>query len=241
MEELDALVRRADEDRWLASRFAPPVVRRRLIAVYTVNHEIARTPETVREATLGDIRLAWWREAIEEVFAGKRPRSHPALAALHAAHEETSMPQSAWERLIDARRADLEPAPFTTRAQLEAYIDATAGGVMRVAAACCAPNATEHEALIARLAQRWGVSGILRSEQFWRGRGRDLIPADTSREELLAALRTCSAENVPAQLFPSLGYAALLPTYLRRDGVRSEAPLLQRQFRLVVSSATGRV
>ena len=241
MEELDALVRRADEDRWLASRFAASAVRQCLIAVYAVNHEIARTPETVREATLGDIRLAWWREAIDEVFAGKAPRTHPALVALQAAHQETSMPQSVWERLVDARRADLEPTPFATRAQLQAYIDATAGGVMRLAAACCAPDAAEHEALIARLAQRWGVAGILRSERFWRARGRNLIPAETSREDLLAALRAGSSESAPAQLFPALGYAALLPTYLRRGGMRSEAPLLERQLRLVVSSATGRV
>lgn len=240
-DDLDTLVRRVDEDRWLASRFAAPTVRRRLIAVYAVNHEIARTAETVREATLGDIRLAWWREAIEEVLAGKAPRIHPALVTLQAAQCETPMPPAVWERLIDARRADLEPTPFATRVELEAYIDATAGSVMRLAAACCATDATEHEALIARLAQRWGVAGILRSEHFWRARGRGLIPADTSRDELRAALRTGARQAVPAQLFPALSYAALVPAYVRTEGVRSDAPLLERQFRLVASSATGRV
>ena len=240
MEDLDAFVRRVDVDRWLASRFASAEVRRRLIAVYAVNHEIARTPETVREAALGDIRLAWWREAIAEVFAGDAPRAHPALVALEAAHRETPMPLAVWERLIDARRADLELRPFATRTELESYVDATAGGVMRLAAACCGVSGAD-EALIANLARRWGVAGILRSETFWRSRGRNLVPADTSTGALLAALKNLAKQIVPAQLFPALGYVALLPAYIRAGGVRSEAPLLERQLRLVAGSATGRV
>ena len=35
-EPLDDLVRRTDEDRWLSSRFAPPPVRKHLIALYAV-------------------------------------------------------------------------------------------------------------------------------------------------------------------------------------------------------------
>ncbi|MBC8107455.1 MAG: squalene/phytoene synthase family protein, partial [Anaerolineae bacterium] len=64
--DLGTLVRRVDEDRWLASRFAPAPVRERLIALYAVNYEIARLSETVREAPLGDIRLEWWRSALSE-------------------------------------------------------------------------------------------------------------------------------------------------------------------------------
>ena len=66
-EALDDLVRRVDEDRWLASRFAPADVRARLIALYAVNYEIARTAEVVREPGVGDIRLAWWRDALAEI------------------------------------------------------------------------------------------------------------------------------------------------------------------------------
>jgi hypothetical protein len=40
VDDLDTLVRRVEEDRWLAARFAPPLVRERLIAIYAVNYEI---------------------------------------------------------------------------------------------------------------------------------------------------------------------------------------------------------
>ena len=57
MADLDADVRRHDEDRWLASRFAPADVRARLIAIYALNYEIARTAEVVSTPALVEIRL----------------------------------------------------------------------------------------------------------------------------------------------------------------------------------------
>jgi 15-cis-phytoene synthase len=73
MNDLDRLVRRVDEDRWLALRFAPEEVRARLIALYAVNYEIARTAEIVSEPALGDIRLEWWRSALEQMAEGSAP------------------------------------------------------------------------------------------------------------------------------------------------------------------------
>src|SRR5215475_5076637 len=109
---LDAEVRRVDEDRWLASRFAPADVRARLIAIYALNHEIARTADVVTQAAIGDIRLQWWREALAEVFEGKPVRAHPVLAAIAQAHRETPLPRTALDTLIAARGRDLDASPF---------------------------------------------------------------------------------------------------------------------------------
>ena len=106
MDDLDSqLVRRTDEDRWLASRFAPADVRADLIALYALNYEVARTVEVVSQPTLGDIRLAWWREAIAEIY--ERP-STPARASrcrCAGAQPQTLAPPEALEDLIAAPRA----------------------------------------------------------------------------------------------------------------------------------------
>ena len=72
MESLDALVRRVDEDRWLAARFAPRLVRERLTALYALNHEIARAAEGASNPTLGEMRLLWWRDAIAEIHSRRQ-------------------------------------------------------------------------------------------------------------------------------------------------------------------------
>ncbi|HEY3889926.1 MAG TPA: squalene/phytoene synthase family protein, partial [Caulobacteraceae bacterium] len=82
MDDLDGTIRQADPDRWLASRFvADPVARADLIALYAFNHELARATEVAHEPLMQEIRLTWWREALDEVFAGRPPRRHPVVEA----------------------------------------------------------------------------------------------------------------------------------------------------------------
>jgi phytoene synthase len=245
--ELNSLVRRVDEDRWLASRFAPADVRARLIALYAVNHEIARTAEVVTQPALGALRLAWWREALAEIAAGKPPRAHPALQAYASAAPDMPSALRYWELVLDARACDLEAAPFSVWADLEAYIDNTAGNVMRMALTVCGDDQTPAE-LVRVAARAWGYMGLVRSAPGWGARGRSALPREGGSIESMverAHAAHQSARNLgplSAVAFPAMGYVALIPGYLRalRHG-RIERPLLQRQLRLIAASATGRV
>lgn len=248
-EDLDTLVRRVDEDRWLATRFAPPNVRARLIALYAVNYEIARIPETVRERGLGEIKLEWWREAIDEIFDGGAPRAHPALVALKQVIEEAPLRRDRFHNMIDARKLDFEAKPFKVATDYTDYISGTAGSLMRLAIEACGVviEAGPIEGFAGAAAFRWGVCGLLRAEPVWRARGRDLShpgrPAPTWApfEGLKKGgiIQRRLSRKLPESVFPAVGYAALVPAYLGRTHVRQTAPLFERQLRLVVASATG--
>jgi 15-cis-phytoene synthase len=231
---LDQQVRRVDEDRWLASRFAPADVRARLIALYALNDEIARTTEVVKQAILADIRLAWWREAIAEIYQGNPVRAHPVLEAFAAARGD--WPQAAFEALIEARAHDLGGAPSDTVVALEDYIDATAGSVMRLALQAC--GVVGAESFVAEAAKAWGLTVWLRA-------GRPLPSGETqasvnARARARYEAARVLAKDLPAEAFPAIGYVALVPGYLRTiaRGER-ERPLLLRQLRLVAAAATG--
>ncbi|MEZ5960750.1 MAG: squalene/phytoene synthase family protein [Hyphomonadaceae bacterium] len=245
-EDLDTLVRRVDEDRWLASRFAPADVRRRLIALYAVNYEIARTSETVREPGLGDVRLEWWRSALEEIHQGRGTRSHPALDAYARAHAQTPFSFGLIEALIAARRTDWEPRPFATRAAFDDYVAATAGGLMRLAIeACGAVNADEAtDRFVTRAGWLWGATGLLRAEAVLRTRGREVLPLAADRLARDAAEKFRDLKMAPgprSDVFPAVGYVALVPGYLRAlSQGQTNTPLLMRQLKLVAASATGR-
>lgn len=239
---LDADVRRHDEDRWLASRFAPADVRTRLIAIYALNHEIARTADVVSQAAIGDIRLAWWREALAEIAAGKLPRAHPLLQAI--APRDVGSPL--WERLIEARGKDLDTAPFATWSELEDYVDATAGSLMRLAISACGVDPSAHAPLVQAAAKAWGYVGLLRAEPHWRAKGRALMPrAGGALDDLVAHAERATAaariDVIPSALFPAVGYVALTPGYLRAHlRQRPAPPLLLRQLKLIAAAATGR-
>ena len=64
--EFDGRLKRTDENRWLATRYAPPEARERLVAIYLLHQELSRALHT-KEAMLGKIRIQWWRETVEQI------------------------------------------------------------------------------------------------------------------------------------------------------------------------------
>lgn len=242
---LDVLVRRVDEDRWLASRFAPAGRRDGLTALYALNYEIARTVETVTQDDLGRIRLAWWREAVAEMYENKSIRAHPALAAYGPLAREAELPRALLDALIGAHEKDFEAEPFATWDELDAYVDATAGNVIRLALAVCGGV----EDGLARAGGRaWGYTGLLRAAPFWQARGRSFLPPGASLDELRTRAKRAHGEarplvqKLPPAGFPAVGYLAFVPMYLRglARGERG-VPLWKRQWRSVFASATGGV
>ena len=74
-DDFDARLKRTDEDRWLATRYADEAGRQRLVAIYLMNNELQRALQA-REAMLGKIRVQWWRETLEQVGGAGPVRRH---------------------------------------------------------------------------------------------------------------------------------------------------------------------
>ncbi|MDP3739056.1 MAG: hypothetical protein Q8R02_16805 [Hyphomonadaceae bacterium] len=74
-EELDARLKRTDENRWLATRYAPAAGRELLVAIYLFYQELQRAL-SAKEAMLGKIRIQWWRETLEQVGGKGALRRH---------------------------------------------------------------------------------------------------------------------------------------------------------------------
>jgi len=73
--EFDARLRRTDENRWLATRYAPAQARERLVAIYLLHQELARALQA-KEAMLGKIRIQWWRETLAQIGGSAPLRRH---------------------------------------------------------------------------------------------------------------------------------------------------------------------
>lgn len=122
MDDLDERVRRADPDRWLASRFiGDEAARADVIALYAFDDELSRIAAAVTEPLMGEIRLTWWSEAIDEIFEGRPVRRHPVTLALAQAVGRRKLARQPFDAMIDARFDNLAARPL--------------GPVMRIAAA----------------------------------------------------------------------------------------------------------
>src|SRR5690348_14103782 len=117
-----ALVRMEDRDRYLSALFAPADKRKHLFALYALNIEIARIPELVREPAMGEIRLQWWRDALDGIAAGDVARN-PVANALLDTMKRFNLSRGLVFELIDARTFDFYGEPMGSLARLETYLD----------------------------------------------------------------------------------------------------------------------
>src|SRR5439155_22259273 len=101
---LDDQVRRADPDRWLATRFiADTRARADVIALYAYDLELARAPRSASNTLTAEIRLTWWREVLDQIYGGQPVRRHPVAQALADVVARHRLPRAPLEAMIDAR------------------------------------------------------------------------------------------------------------------------------------------
>jgi phytoene synthase len=194
----ESLVRRQDYDRYIAALFAPEAVRPDLFALYAFNYEIAKIAETVKNPVAGQIRLQWWRERIDEIYAGAPGRTE-LLTALGSAVARHRLDRSLIDDLIDAREFDLDRAPFADLPQLEAYADATSGNLMRLAARVLGAGETlDENAGEAGIA--YSVTGLMRALPFHAGRAHIAMPADE-----MARAGVAPDELLRGRMLPQIG------------------------------------
>ncbi|MDQ0463821.1 phytoene synthase [Caulobacter ginsengisoli] len=234
LEDIDAIVRRADPDRWLASRFvADPAARADVLALYAFNQELARIPFAVSDPLMGEIRLTWWREAMDEIALGRPPRRHPVVLAVAA----SSLPPQALADLTEARDADLETEPFADREAVLAYLDATVGAVTALAARRLDP--ASDAAHVVSAARAYGLAALWRLKQTGhRCRLPQAWSGQDIRLEVDGALAAARAEVGP---LPVAAFPAVAPAALARASMAGEPGALVKRLRLTLAVATGRL
>jgi NADH dehydrogenase [ubiquinone] 1 alpha subcomplex assembly factor 6 len=192
-------VRRQDRDRYLTVLFAPADRREDLFALYAFNLEVAKTAEMVSEAMLGQIRLQWWREAIEEIYRG-RPRHHAVAEPLARAVSRRGLPRAPFDRLIDAREADLMGEPPPDLAALETYAEGTAAGLFALALGVLGSPADQGPTAEAahHLGLAWAITGLTRSVPFHARQKRSYLPVELTRQSGLDPAELFALRASPA-------------------------------------------
>ncbi|MDE2014326.1 MAG: squalene/phytoene synthase family protein [Alphaproteobacteria bacterium] len=177
-------VRRHDANRYLSALFAPADRRPLLFALYAFNYEIARVGEVAHEPMIGAIRLEWWREVAEGARDGL-PRTHSAAIGLAELFARCAVPLDLFEALVSAREQDAASESFATLEALEAYADATSGGLMRIAARVLGAGDTlDRHARTLGIA--YALAGLARAIPFHAMRGKLSLPLDMVRAEGLS-------------------------------------------------------
>lgn len=174
--------RRQDRDRFLCTLFAPEEVREGLFTLLAFNAEIARSREMVREALLGEIRLQWWRDAIERIYSQPDGdfADHQIVAELAKVVKHYGLSRELFDQLIDARSRDMIDEPPKDEAELRSYAFGTAAtlnALLLEVSRSSEGGATEAERqAVEHIGVAWSLTGILRASSILAKYKRVYIP-----------------------------------------------------------------
>jgi phytoene synthase len=230
-----AAARAGEPDRYLAALLAPPAQRHALLALAAFAAELARIPLlVVREPAMGEIRLQWWRDALE-LPQGLRT-GHAVADAVRAAAQTHHLPAALLEGLTEARATQLSSDPLPNEEALHAYLWKTEGALFALSARVLglAENA-ETEAACRASGHAYGLARLLLDLPRSLAQGRiplaqtHLAAAGIAAQELLAgeggAKLASLVHALQAQIRGSLATARQFATRLPRPGRVAFLPL----------------
>lgn len=184
-------VRRQDWERFLCALFAPADRREAMFALLAFNQEIAKTREIVSEPLLGEIRLQWWRDALDKIYgegacASDRVTGHQVLDVLASAIQHHHLNREHFDALLDGRARELSSKPLADTEELAAYARATSGRLnmlmLEVLASEGQDSASEAfrqlNAAASDLGVGWAIVGQIRALSARMPGGPSLLPAD---------------------------------------------------------------
>lgn len=224
--DLDEVVRRADPDRWLAFRFIlDPAKRGAALAILAFEAELARAPRVTSSPLAAQIRLTWWRDALDELEQGAPARAHPVVEALSAARK-VGLDAAPLRADIEARILALDQPPLDATSAL-AFADGTAGSIAVSIGRLLDPTAD-----LEALAAGGRVIGL---DQLRRAHSQEADLGELVRHSLSVA-RT-SARRLSPEAFP----AVLAATLARAPMQVTAWTGVDRRLRLLAAVATGRL
>ncbi len=176
-----AIVQKGDPVRFMAAMAAPVAARRVLFPLYAFNVEVARAPWVTEEPMIAEMRLQWWRDALEEIALGGTVRRHEVTTALAEVLDVEGA--QALDRLVAARRWDVYKDAFEDDGHFQEYLEATSGELMWQAAR--ALGATDRGASV-QFGHATGLARYLGAVAALEAKGR--VPLLDGRESAIAEL-----------------------------------------------------
>ncbi|MRU14438.1 phytoene synthase [Roseovarius sp. A21] len=247
-----ALVEAGDAERFAAVMAAPVAARAKLFPLYAFNIEVSRAPWVTQEPMIAEMRLQWWRDALEEIRERGVVRRHEVVTPL--AHLLSPEDTEWLDDLILARRWDIGREPFEDMAAFRRHIRDTSGGLLVVAGQALDRSAPAE--VLEQAGFALGLANWLRAVPALEAAGR--IPLVEGTAQAVRALAQEGVDSLQAARrgrgdIPPAARPALLPVaqaeaVLHRaasrparvgEGTLDPAPI-RRRLALMRAALTGR-
>ncbi len=210
------IVERGDPDRFRAAMACPPAAREILFPLYAFNVEVSRAPWVTQEPMIAEMRLQWWRDALDEIATDAKVRSHEVTTPLASVLDTEAA--EALDALVAARRWDVYKDAFEDAGHFVDYLRNTGGALMWQAARLLgAPK--EHCLAVTNIGAATAVSRYLAAVNALEASGR--IPLVNGTYDGISSLAMNSAADAGsvrkiAKALPPQARPALMEAWMAK-------------------------
>ena len=171
-------LRRHDYERYLLSLVAPRIARRALWAALAFNAELARIPDQVSQAVLGQMRLAWWRDATLKALRQGECGGNPVLLGLQTSAAAGLLEEAALISLVDGHERLLLRDPEASLETLDSDAGEIGVALARLRLQALGVDATSYDEIARRHGVAWELMRRLKALPRAASLGQVAIPAD---------------------------------------------------------------
>ncbi|XVF51673.1 hypothetical protein PTKIN_Ptkin04bG0203400 [Pterospermum kingtungense] len=174
-------VRSYDYHHYLCLLELPPNMRKAAFALRAFNVETSRAMDIASDPKIGLMRLVWWKEAIDKIYANKLIE-HPTAQALSSVISESKISKAWLKRLVEARINDasreVTDLPESIE-ELEKYAEDTASTLLYMTLQSGGIKSTAVDHAASHVGKASGLLLLLKSLPYHASRNRHFsyIPA----------------------------------------------------------------
>ncbi|XP_021753192.1 NADH dehydrogenase (ubiquinone) complex I, assembly factor 6-like [Chenopodium quinoa] len=177
-------VRSYDYHNYLCLLELPLEMRRAAFALRAFNVETAKAMDVASDPRIGLMRLLWWQDAVDKIYANKLIE-HPIAQSLSSIVSEHKVSKSWLKRSIEARINDAQREPneiLKTVEELEKYSEDTQSTILYTTLQSGGINSTAADHAASHIGKAAGLALLLRSLPYHSSRQRlfAYIPSDVA-------------------------------------------------------------
>lgn len=228
---LDA-ARRHEMDFYMAATLAPRAARADLIVLAAYFGDVARIPLDVSDATLGEIRLQWWRDTL----ASAAPSGHPVADAMTLTAAGRALDPADVALPLERAASLLYGEPFPTEDEFEAVLLHGDGAHMRLRGQILGVRNPDHLGVLERAGSALGLVRHLARLPFLFAKGRVPLPAPRlSKSNFDTGLNPETAEDIRHSVAAMVQDASARVRAVRRELLESPGNVRQAALPLALA------
>ncbi|GFQ79706.1 NADH dehydrogenase complex I, assembly factor 6 [Trichonephila clavata] len=170
-------VRKYDYENYLCTLLLPEPVKSAAFVIRAFNVEIAQVRDSVSTSSIGQMRMKFWKDALDRTFADNPPEQ-PVTQELAKLLNRCKLSKSWFSRLISSREALLNDKPFVSVRDLENYCDQAFVSVYYLILQASGISDMHCDHAASHIGKSQGISNFLRGIPFNASRGRLFLPLE---------------------------------------------------------------